>query len=298
MINEDQIKLAIIKGAKIYASISGGKDGDAMVESLIANKYSIEGLIHADLGRIEWPESMEQCKRTSSQFDIPLHIVRRNDGADMLQHWQNRMHKLACPACDINTRKEILVYNKPFWSSASNRYCTSDLKRGPINAFYTGTGHDLIINCEGIRAGESKDRAKKVPLSIRESKSSSFYDGMTPEEALIKFTPGRKLVLTWYPIFYYTTEDVWNTKGVSHDALLAARDEYQQTGIAPSWWPFHPAYTYGNDRVSCMFCVLGSMNDLKVAAKRNPELLAEMISMEESGGATFKNKWSLKELCQ
>jgi hypothetical protein len=45
-----------------------------------------------------------------------------------------------------------------------------------------------------------------------------------------------------------------------------------------------------------MFCILGSLNDLQNGAKHNPSLLSEMISMENEGDATFKNKWSLKTL--
>ena len=54
----DIINKAIAKGAKIYGSISGGKDGQAMINSLMTWGYNITGLVHADLGRVEWPQSM------------------------------------------------------------------------------------------------------------------------------------------------------------------------------------------------------------------------------------------------
>jgi len=290
----DLINIAINKGGKIYASISGGKDGDAMVETLVKNGYSIAGLVHADLGRVEWPESLPQCLKCSDKFGIPLHVVTRTDGADMLQHWQNRLEK-------------VRGTGKPFWSSKSNRYCTSDLKRDPINRFYTSTGDTLIINCEGIRAQESDDRAAREPLTIRWRKTSNYYTykasdiesrksveiPMTVEEALEVYDPRYKLALDWYPIFNYSVADVWATMGLTPEDLIAARMIYSITGVVPSWWTFHPAYAYGNDRVSCMFCIMGTVNDLGNAAVHNPGLLDEMIAMEIDGNATFQGKKSL-----
>ncbi|GAA0561822.1 phosphoadenosine phosphosulfate reductase domain-containing protein [Chitinophaga japonensis] len=276
------INIAINKGAKIYASVSGGKDGQAMVRSLVNWGYDIAGLIHADLGRVEWPHSIGMCERLAQEFGIPLHVVRRHDGLDMLAYWQRRMHQLKGTG-------------KPFWSSSSNRYCTSDLKRASINKFFTGCG-DFIISAEGIRAGESTARSEKAPLSLRTGKHSTYYDGMTVEEAIHAFKPGKKLALNWYPVFNFQLDDVWATYGVDDIWLEIARDEYEETGNIPDWWPFHPAYALGNDRVSCMLCVLGCIGDLRNGARHNPALLQEMIAMEEEGRATFKNKWSLKEL--
>lgn len=278
----DQIQQAIKKGAKIYASVSGGKDGQAMAR-VLHGRLQIEGLIHADLGRTEWKESLPMCERLAVELGVKLHVIKRNDELDMLDIWQRRMRQLSGTG-------------KPFWSSSANRYCTSDLKRDPINVFLRNCGNDFIISCEGIRAEESPARAKKEPLTIREKISSSFYKGMTVEEAIKNYTPGKKLALTWFPIFNFSTSDVWNSYNVDEEILHYSREHYKQTGTVLKDWPFHPAYVYGNERVSCVFCVLGSLNDLKNGAKHNPELLKTLIDMEDESGATFKNKWSLKNL--
>ncbi len=274
---------AIEKGAKIYGSISGGKDGQAMIKSLVNHGFTIEGLIHADLGRVEWKESMSQCRKQAEEFNLPLHVVRRSDGADLLTHMQNRMHKLQ-------------GQNKPFWPSSQARYCTSDLKREPINKFFRSCGNDFIISCEGIRGEESKERGKKNPLEIRSLITSKYYDGMAIEEAILNFKPGKRLALTWYPIFNYSLADVWSSYEMDQDKLEIAKRGYKLTKQVPNWWPFHPAYAYGNDRVSCMFCVLGSLNDLQNGAEHNPELLTELINMQHESGFTFKHKWGLNEL--
>jgi len=292
-IMQDLIRIATAKGAKIYSNVSGGKDGQAMTMALLKNGFNIEGLVHADLGRVEWKQSHSQCEQLSTRFNIPLHIVKRNDKLDMLAVWQKRMKQLQFPASVIATREEVKVSATPFWSSSSSRYCTSDLKRDPITVFYNSTGNDFIISAEGIRAGESVTRSKKNPLTVNDRNSSSIYKGMTAEEAINAFTPGKKLVLTWFPIFNFTTEEVWNTLGNTSVQLEEFRKEYQATGVVNAAWNFHPAYVFGNERVSCMMCVLGSISDLENGAKHNPELHAEMVSMEKESGFTFRMDFSL-----
>lgn len=276
------ITQAIDKGANLHLSISGGKDGQAMA-NVVCSNFNVTSFIHADLGRVEWPESLPQCIKASEKFNVPLHVVTRKDGRDLLQRWNDRLDKLKGTG-------------KPFWSSLKNRYCTSDLKRDVIDLFFRNCGDDFIISCEGIRADESPARSKKIPLEIRRRITSSYYDGMTVEEAIENYQPGKRLALTWYPIFNFTIAEVWATENVDAEMLDIARIEYKINGFVPAWWPFHPAYVYGNDRVSCMFCIVGSLNDLQVAAQHNPGLLNQMIEMEIEGGATFKENFSLTQL--
>ena len=296
------VQKAIMKGAKLYASVSGGKDSQAMVSAMVTNGLEVSGLIHADLGRIEWKQSLPMCQMLESKFDIPLHVVKRSDGLGLIEYWKKRMETLK-------------GQNKPFWSSSASRYCTSDLKRAPINVFFTSTGHNLIISCEGIRSDESTERSKKQPLSVRDNSSSYYkmdqeYVSKKTGEVKIRkvarpvewcienFNPKKKLVLTWFPIFNFTTEEVWNTFNLTSIDLIQAQESYLHDGLVPEWWSFHPAYVFGNQRVSCTFCVLGSCNDLEVGAIHNPEVLDELISMEEESGFTFKHKYSLKQAKQ
>jgi 3'-phosphoadenosine 5'-phosphosulfate sulfotransferase (PAPS reductase)/FAD synthetase len=277
------IHSALSKGAKLYASVSGGKDGQAMTMSMHKNGLPITGLVHADLGRIEWDASLPMCEKLAATVNAPLHVIRRSDGLDMIGLWRRRMIQL-------------MGMNKPFWSSSAARYCTSDMKRDPIDKFYRGCGHDLIISCEGIRAAESTSRAKKSPLEIRTRISHSMYKGMTVEQAIAAYTPGKRLAITWYPIFHYSTEDVWMSDGNSSADLATARMIYQSTGVVPAFWNFHEAYVFGNERVSCKFCVLGCMGDLSNAAVKDPQLLQELISMEDESGFTFRQDFSLRQL--
>ena len=195
---------AINNGAVLYGSLSGGKDGQAMVNVLIKSGLKIEGLVHADLGSMEWPESMGMCKRQSVRYNIPLHVVTRHDGYGLFEHIRRRMEKLTGTG-------------KPFWPSSTTRYCTSDTKREPINKFLRNCGHDFIISCEGIRAEESAGRARKDPIAIRVGMTSTYYDGMSVGEAIAALKPGKRLALTWYPIFEYTLPMVWATEAMTPD---------------------------------------------------------------------------------
>lgn len=264
-----EIKKAIQQGAAIALSVSGGKDGQAMTKVVMdyvrqENLSNYVFLIHADLGSVEWPQSMEMCKRLSAEFNIPLEIVSYPGG--LMERWRNRMEKLKGTG-------------KPFWSSSASRYCTSDTKRAPIDKALRR--HKLVISCEGIRAAESSARAKKPISELRKA-----------------ICTNERKAYNWRPILNYTDEQVWQTYGHTTDELWLRQANYKKgkTELALRNWKFHPAYVFGNKRVSCMMCVLAQKSDLENGAKHNPKLLAEMIDMERQGKATFKKGFSLTEL--
>ena len=143
----------------------------------------------------------------------------------------------------------------PSWPSASCRQCTSDLKRGPIRRevrrLTKFTNRRLVINCIGERAQESPDRAKKPVLTLNKSlctKSREWWD--------------------WYPIHGLSTAQVFQT-------------------IADAGEKPHPAYARGNERLSCVFCIFGSRNDLRNGAIARPELYREYVAMERKTGYTM-----------
>lgn len=269
------------------------------LRTLVKNQIPIAGLIHCDLGRSEWPQSLTQCRQQATEYSLPLHVLKRKDGLDLLAYMWKRLRKLEGTG-------------KPFWPSSAARYCTSDLKREPSNYFFRNCGHNLIISAEGIRAEESTARAKKHPLGVRPGVTSDYYtyiDGYKQDgKAVRKFhsieqclelykqDPSKRLVLNWYPVFNMTVTEVWAAYGMTVGLLLKAREIYKTTSLVPTWWPYHPAYAFGNDRVSCMFCIMGSLNDLQVAADHDPDLLEEMILMEQEGDASFKHGWSLSNI--
>lgn len=250
------IERAMKQGATLAISISGGKDSQALIKTLatVRRKKNWPGTcfaIHAHLGRAEWAESLGHCHLISQQEGIPLIVVKRKKG-DLVDRMKERMQQLAGTG-------------KPFWPSAKVRYCTSHLKTRPIDKFLRKTP-DIVISAEGIRAKESRGRAKKSAISVRKAITAKSLQSLSPNHALSSRQPNQRLGLTWYPLFDWSTEDVWQACDTSGQELLRrqalfAQDSEELKRQALDGWPCHPAYVYGNERVSCAICILGSRND-------------------------------------
>jgi 3'-phosphoadenosine 5'-phosphosulfate sulfotransferase (PAPS reductase)/FAD synthetase len=150
-----------------------------------------------------------------------------------------------------------MVEHRGMFPSPQQRQCTSDLKRGPIereirrylraNSRFKG----LVVNCMGLRSEESPNRAKKQSLKF--SKGNSLAG---------------RLWYDWLPIQHLTLDQVW--------------EEIRSAGQTP-----HPAYSLGMTRLSCVFCIMSSDSDLKIAAKHNPHLLARYSEIENRIGRTM-----------
>ena len=135
-------------GAALVLSVSAGKDSDAMSHDII-NMRRREGwpgtaiMLHADLGRAEWHNTPDYVRDLAQRKGVPLHVVRWQHGDLIDRIWQ-RYYKDP---------------TRPCWPSAKIRYCTSDLKKGPLNRamrqlFPTGN----VVCAIGLRAGESSAR--------------------------------------------------------------------------------------------------------------------------------------------
>lgn len=254
---ETIIKHLISRGAVFYVSTSGGKDSQAMT-LLLQRLVPAEQLvyIHADLGEIEWPGVQEHIHATLQQSlgcDYKLNVVQAIDKHGNEKTLLSEVERKAAAKPDTVA-----------WPSSAMRWCTSDLKRGPIYKFIRNDlkarGKLLAVNCMGMRAGESDARAKLEPLKINKQLSKA----------------GRT-VYDWLPIHDWSTTDVF--------------DHIEQNGQQAHW-----AYADGNDRLSCMFCIMGSANDLRHAARVRPELAAKYVELEERTGHQMFHKRSLASI--
>lgn len=265
----DPINLALQSGATLAISISGGKDSQAMLyaimEARTANWTDNIFAIHADLGRMEWPQSLPFCRAICAQVDIPLVVVNRPQG-DLLQEMQDRMVKLAGTG-------------KPHFPSAANRYCTADQKRSQIDKELRH--FDVVISAEGVRADESPARSKRAACESRE-----------------QICTRTRTAYNWRPLLHWTVEDVWERIGTSSADVARRQSLYRagQVDEAFDGWPGHPAYVMGNQRVSCAMCVLASRNDITNGARHNPELYRELVAMEEESGFAFRQDLRLGDL--
>lgn len=278
---------ALREGAALSVSISGGKDSQAMLTALVREYRRREWpgdiyAIHADLGRAEWRETPVEVERQCRSLGVRLVVVRRTKG-DLISRWRDRMEKTAGT-------------DRPFWSSAANRYCTSDLKRAPINKHLRG--HEHVVCAMGLRAQESTARAKKDQCGVRSKITTKRLKRVTPNEALDRWGQGGRLALDWLPILDWTEAEVWGALGSSLDDLERRRTLHRLGAEreALEGWDSHPAYVWGNDRLSCAICILGSRGDLVNGARHRPETWRLMYEMEEESGWTFRQDVSLAEI--
>lgn len=153
----------------------------------------------------------------------------------------------------------------PSFPSSAHRQCTSDLKRGPIQREVRRymAAHDLkvVVNGMGLRAAESPSRARAQPFTRNRAQSVAgreWYD--------------------WLPLHDFTRLDVL-------EAIESAGQE------------LHPAYTHGNQRLSCIFCIFGAPGDLRNGAIHNPGVYAQYVALEQRTGYTMhQSRRSLVEL--
>lgn len=184
----------------IVISSSGGKDSQAMLDHLsgLAQQAGVTDrvtVVHADLGRVEWPGTKELAAEQAAHYGHPFEVVAKPDTEkapfDLLQR----------------------VRVRGMWPSAAARWCTSDHKRGAIRPMFTRLAKEWktanpdasrpcrILSTMGMRSEESPARAKRP-----------------------QFTPGivdtrNQVVDEWLPIQHWTETEVWDRialSGVRH----------------------------------------------------------------------------------
>ena len=226
----------------IFVSHSGGKDSQAMLAQLIrlGLKDKIV-LVHADLGDMEW-EEMKPWIETIS-FGLEVNVVESELDFFSLARKYKRL------------------------PSGQQQFCTDFLKTQPIKAFIHNYMYEnnitRAINATGMRAEESKRRAKKLPLVLSKGSGTS---GM--------HMPRKHPTLTihdWMPIFGYTVEEV-----------------YAEVELAGQ--KVHEVYSKGFSRLSCVFCINGRIAEHKEAAILKPELAKKMVELERELGKTIRLK--------
>lgn len=150
----------IVADAPVAIGVSGGKDSQAAALATFRYLDSMGHsgpriLIHADLGSVEWEDSLPVCKVLAKHLDCDLVTVQRKAGG-MMERWEARWQS-------SKTRYEMLstVTLVPCWSTPSLRFCTSEQKTHVILAeLKRRFGGQPVINVTGVRRAESRKRAR------------------------------------------------------------------------------------------------------------------------------------------
>ncbi len=238
----------------VVANISGGKDSQTMLRQLVAAAVAAGFplprivCVFADLGAAdEWPGTAEIAAAHAARYGLRFILVRRNapggggGSQGLLEH----------------------IWDRGLWPDADNRYCTSDLKRGPVRTVMTALVRELraaglrgrpvrVLNVLGMRAQESPARKLLSPFSFDKGSSSTSRN---PRKAM-------RHVWAWLPVHAWTAEQVW-------------------ADIRASGVPYHWAYDAGLPRLSCRFCVLASKSALVLAAQLDPAGAQARIAVEQ-----------------
>lgn len=241
---------------------SAGKDSQAMLDYLVevARKVGAMGritVVHNDLGKtdkgisVEWPGTLELAREQAESYGLAFEVTRRPEGGLFQQ---------------IRQRGK-------FPGPGLGRWCTSDQKTSQamkvvtrkvaeykkVRGLRPNQGPPVkVLYCVGIRAAESTDRAKKSALSL-DTRNSNL----------------RRAVTRWYPIFDWSTKQVW--------------ERIHGSGVRYHW-----AYDEGMTRLSCPACVLGSKPDLTCAAGLLPDLFSEYAGLEDEIGHKFRADGSIR----
>ena len=222
-------------GALVAISHSGGKDSQAMT-ILLSRIVPWDRLVavHAPLAQVEWPGTIEHIRATLPA-GVPLILAPVASGKTLLDSIEERGR----------------------FPSPAVRWCTSSLKRGPIerelrrylkaNPRFQGR----IVSAMGMRAEESAARARKSSWRLNDRNSRA----------------GRTW-FDWLPIFELSQRQVF--------------DIIRDAGQSP-----HPAYAMGMSRLSCVFCIMASRADLRTAARLRPELYRQYADLERRIGHTL-----------
>lgn len=236
----------------IIINSSGGKDSLCAIFEVCKmakqQGFPLDKIIvsHQDLGKSEWKHTKDLAEMQALLFGLRFVVSKRRDK---------------------NGKEETLLEyakRRGKWPSSTQRWCTSDFKRGPgarvVTAETKNMGKCSVLYVFGFRREESPARAKKVPFKLNKM-----------------LTTKQRTVYDWCPILEWSVDLVWYT---IHKHSL----------------PYHKAYDLGMPRLSCVFCIFSPFDALVLAGKHNPELLEEYVQVEQEIGHTFRQDCSLKSV--
>lgn len=243
----------------VAVGASGGKD--SVVTGLRLDEYLNEighrgprVLIHADLGSVEWKDSLPACERLARAIGWELIVVKRPAGG-MMERWQTRWQNNLSRYESLSLVKLLLP-----WSTPAMRFCTSELKTAPICAELTRRfPGQRILSATGVRHDESAARAKAPVAAIQPKLSARKCQGMN-----------------WNPIITWPTAAVFDYAAMRGERLHEAYTRYSST------------------RVSCAYCIMGSSNDLLASAScaDNADIYRTMVDLEIESTFAFQGaRW-------
>jgi 3'-phosphoadenosine 5'-phosphosulfate sulfotransferase (PAPS reductase)/FAD synthetase len=273
----DEVEEMLASDSVVAIGVSGGKDSQALAILTAAHLDRIghrgpRVLVHADLGIVEWKESLPVCERLAAHLGWELLVVKKKVGG-LMERWERRWASNVQRYAELSCVKLILP-----WSTPSMRFCTSEHKTdvitGELKKRYPGKE---ILNVVGIRRQESPGRRKQpVAKHLKKLTRTLRYRLETGGPMIRRPLRG----VTWNAIIELEEEDVFQT-------------------IASSGLALHEAYTrYHTSRVSCVFCILAGVQDLRASAtcEDNHPVYRRMVDLELTSTFAFQDSQWLADI--
>jgi len=240
----------------LVINLSGGKDSQYMLEVLCDLYPDVEKhVVYADTGfeHVNPVSAEEWARQHAAKHGLVLHAVR-NPNKTYLE----------------------MVETRGMFPGAGTRQCTSDLKRGPIQTWTRQAVRSglitkkIIVNCIGIRAAESPQRAKQKPLKRDRVMSKN----------------GR-IVWNWMPIFKATLTDVlhglWRRGVALHPVYIPA---YHMDGTKGGYLR----------RLACRVCIFSTDADIRAIYEHDRAAFDAVSELEQRIDFTMKNGKSLVQI--
>jgi 3'-phosphoadenosine 5'-phosphosulfate sulfotransferase (PAPS reductase)/FAD synthetase len=246
----DIIHQALLLGAALVISISGGKDSICLLRRIVQwfRQQSYPGkliALHAHLGRIEHAGVLEFLQSICQELEVELIVVRHD--RSMVEEWQARWNTLA------KDHKAELI---PFWSSETTRFCTKSTKTSPSNKLYrrvTSTFDPATAppwSSETIRFCTDRQKSSPSNKSFRKINADNLIDCVISAEGL-RAEEGRKRALK--PLYCVRSEITTKhlqeppktkTAQQRQDWAISAFDQWVNNGykgrFGLTWNAIHP----------------------------------------------------------
>lgn len=268
------------RDALVVVNHSGGKDSQAMYLHLTRDlglpRKQIR-VVHADLPGADWPGTLDHIKATTDE-KVKVVTAQYSDGS-------------------VKELYDYVLKRKKF-PSAAQRYCTSDLKTSPIDAWIRqamcelnglkkhckvpANGQRIVISTLGMRAQESDNRA-----------------GLSEWEISVGDSVAGRLWFEYLPIFRWTEKQVFSSIERHRQApfWIYGRTPQDCRRLVEAGSVDQHGHCVPMRRMSCVFCIMSSVRDIGVASLIGPQEIAEKIcDTEVETGHTFKHKTTFPDL--
>lgn len=235
---------------KLYLiNMSGGKDSTAMALYFLEQKVENVKYIFADTGN-ELQLTLDYLDYLETALDIQITRVRADFTEDferrktfIKKNWSSEQVEKALPYLKPTGNPFLdMCMSRGIFPSPTKRFCTAALKINPIEEEIITfiDDYDVIYNCQGVRADESRKRAD-LPV---ENKHGYFPN-----------------VINYRPLLNWTAQDCF--------------DIHKKHKIEPN-----PLYKNGSKRVGCAPCIYSNAQQTKELFSRFPEEMEKIFYWE------------------